>query len=444
MVVFFDGMEANKYSRTALLITVVGVVLLACQFCRADVTYKVVDTGQSICYDNEGVIAYPQPGEAFYGQDAQYQGIQPAYKDNDDGTVTDLNTGLMWQKTPDFHNLMTWHEALYYAEGLKLAGYDDWRLPTIKELYSIVDFNGSQHTSTPYLNTTYFDFEYPDTSFGLRFMDAQYWSSNKYVGTTMRGDVSAFGFNFADGRIKSYPTGEGSGPTKRTYVRCVRGGNGYGINDYIDNGDGTITDRATGLMWMKKDCGTTMNWKEALACAENLKYAGHNDWRLPNAKELQSIVDYTRSPGAADPNNRTVAIDPIFDLTETESWLWTSTTHGDNNWHAIYVCFGRALAYNRRTGDFTIDAHGAGAQRSDPKAGNPANYPRGLGPQKDQIRIYNYVLCVRDVQELVAALSDITERAGFEPAVPAKGTPVFETGSISRSDTSPNLYFTKY
>jgi len=102
-------------------------------------------------------------------------------------------------------------------------------------------------------------------------------------------------------------------------------------------------------------------------------------------------------PGAADPNNRTAAINPIFDLTETESWFWTSTTHGDNNYHAIYVCFGRALAYDFFTGEFTIDAHGAGAQRSDPKAGDPADYPTGLGPQRDQIRIYNYVRCVRDV-----------------------------------------------
>ncbi len=53
-------------------------------------------------------------------------------------------------------------------------------------------------------------------------------------------------------------------------------------------------------------------------------------------------------------------------------------------------------------------------------------------------------LQVPEVQELVASLSNITERAGFEPAVPAKGTPVFETGSISHSDTSPGLLLTTY
>jgi hypothetical protein len=358
-------------------------------------TTAIVDTGQTRCYDDLGEIGCPQPGEPFYGQDAHYEGRQPAYRDNGDGTVTDLNTTLIWQKTPTFVRY-TWAEAAAYARELRLAGYDDWRVPTIKELYSIALFIGDQHRLRPYLDTDVFDFEYPDTSRGYRIMDAQYWSSNKYVGTTMRGDISAFGFNFADGRIKSYPTGEGRGPTKRTYVRCVRGGEGYGVNDLVDNGDGTITDRATGLMWTKADSGRTMDWKAALAYAEALEWAGHTDWRLPNAKELQSIVDYTHTPHALDPKARGPAIDPIFDLTETESWFWTSTTHGDNNRHAVYICFGRALAYNFRTGQFSVDAHGAGAQRSDPKSGDPARWPRGLGPQADQIRIYNYVRCVRD------------------------------------------------
>ena len=60
-------------------------------------------------------IDRPQPAEPFYGQDAQYQGIQPAYRDNGDGTVTDLNTGLVWQRTPSFEHY-TWAQATVYAE----------------------------------------------------------------------------------------------------------------------------------------------------------------------------------------------------------------------------------------------------------------------------------------------------------------------------------------
>jgi len=104
-------------------------------------TYKVVDTGQEACYNANGnEIAPPAPGEAFYGQDAQFQGTQFSLIDNGDGTVTDLNTGLMWQKTPSSTSF-GWQGAVDYCESLELAGYDDWRAPTLKELFSISDFS---------------------------------------------------------------------------------------------------------------------------------------------------------------------------------------------------------------------------------------------------------------------------------------------------------------
>lgn len=72
---------------------------------------------------------------------------------------------------------------------------------------------------------------------------------------------------------------------------------------FTDNGDGTITDNATGLMWVADPSllggkfgtpgtPTTMNWIEAIDECVSLNYAGHSDWRLPNVKELMSIVDY--------------------------------------------------------------------------------------------------------------------------------------------------------
>ncbi|EMI53205.1 Lcl C-terminal domain-containing protein [Rhodopirellula sallentina] len=352
----------------------------------------VPDTGQQRCYGNRNEIMFPSAGEPYHGQDAQYSTNAPSYRDNGDGTVSDLITGLMWEKTPDFTKV-TQDQAEVRAKQLTTGGHHDWRVPTIKELFSIADFCGNMHSRTPYIDTTVFSFVYPNTTQGetgrpgSRDMDAQYASSNRCVGITMGRDRSAFGFNFADGRIKSYPL-------KATrYLRCVRGNPNYGKNRFQDNGDGTIADHATGLMWQTMDSGQPMDWKGALAYAEGLVLGGKDDWRLPNVKELQSLVDYSRAPDATVSANRGAAIDPLFQLTTTESWFWSSTTHIETG-GAYYVCFGQALSARKIRGK-QINAHGAGAVRSDPKEGDPGRWPDGLGPQADEIRIFNYVRAVR-------------------------------------------------
>jgi hypothetical protein len=223
--------------------------------------------------------------------------------------------------------------------------------------------------------------------------------------------AAVFGVNFADGRIKGYPRDTGPGGSSMTeFVRYVRSNPEYGVNDFVDNGDGTITDLATGLMWQQVDSGEGMNWEEALDYAENLELAGYDDWRLPDAKELQSIVDYTRSPATTESD----AIDPQFSSTaivdeggESDyAYYWSSTTHA--NWSnasgssAVYVAFGEALGWMQPPtgGDYRLmDVHGAGAQRSDPKSGDAADWPYGHGPQGDVIRIDNHVRVVRDLNE---------------------------------------------
>ena len=382
------------------------VVLLTGQRAPAG-SYTIVDTGQRHCFSDTGQLRKaPRPGEPFFGQDAFYQTARPRYRDNGDGTVTDLNTGLMWQKTPDLAARRTFAEALAGAKKCRLGGYTDWRVPTIKALYSLIDFNGcvTAREPVPYINTKYFDFRFGDPGKGERIIDAQYWSSTQYVGLTMRGDATVFGVNFADGRIKGYPRDRSPrGRPARHFVRYVRGSGDYGENRFVNNGDGTISDLATGLMWARADSGRTMNWQQALAYCENLKLAGHDDWRLPNAKELQSIVDYTRAPDARRPDRRGAAIDPVFGITDTESWFWSSTTHLDGRRlgrRAVYVAFGRATGYmpDRRTGlKRKLNVHGAGAQRSDPKSGDPGDWAGGFGPQGDEIRIYNCARAVRNI-----------------------------------------------
>ena len=377
-------------------------------------SYPVIDTNQSGFYDNTQEIISPEQGESFFGQDAQYQGIQAEYYDNGDGTITDLKTGLIWQQS--VNEKISFSETFTNAETLSLGGFDDWRVPSIKELYSLMDFNGvtgmNEYDSIPYLNSEFFDFDYGDTSAGERFIDAQYWSSTEYVSTTMNNDPTVFGVNFADGRIKGYPKSDPfSGGDKLMFIRYVRGNTDYGMNDFVDNGDDTIFDQATGLTWMQYDSGTyennlsgALNWEEALDWAENLDYAGYDDWRLPNAKELQSIVDYSRSLKTTN----SAAIDPIFNCStiideggETNyPFYWTSTTHLDGQIqgsNAVYLAFGEALGFMENPlGEYALlDVHGAGAQRSDPKIGNSDDYPFGHGPQGDVIRINNFVRCVR-------------------------------------------------
>lgn len=104
-------------------------------------TYNIVDTNVEDCFSNNSVISCPSQGESFYGQDAHYQGNVPSYIDNGDGTITDNVTGLMWQS--DMGEKITFSEAITIAETLILGGYDDWRVPTIKELYSLILFTGS-------------------------------------------------------------------------------------------------------------------------------------------------------------------------------------------------------------------------------------------------------------------------------------------------------------
>jgi|APSaa5957512622_1039677.scaffolds.fasta_scaffold02176_4 hypothetical protein len=385
-------------------------------------SYPIIDTDQGNCYDAQRQVDCPQMGSAFFGQDAQYNGNQPNYTDNGDGTITDNVTGLMWQQDPG--EKMTYDEAVAGASDLTLAGYADWRLPSIKELYSLIQFDGLDPSGpnagslTPFIDTETFNFEYGDESAGERVIDSQWATSTKYVSTTMNGNETMFGVNFADGRIKGYGTGALRGGEKGFFTVYVRGNTAYGENIFTDNFDGTVTDSATALTWTQNDSGSGMNWGDALNYCESLTLANEGDWRLPNVKELQSIVDYSRSPDTSN----SAAIDPIFNtstITNEAGQLdfpafWSSTTHANqvSGGNASYVNFGRSMG---NMNGHWMDVHGAGAQRSDPKTGSAADWPTGHGPQGDAIRVDNYVRCVTDS-------STTTNIAGNPSAAPSGAT----------------------
>lgn len=396
-------------------------------------SYAIVDTGQVTCYDS---TTGAPTACVRAGHDADHTGRAPSYTTSADGsTVTDNVTGLTWTQSTDidgsgrvdYADKRSPAAANSYCEALNQGGYTDWRLPSLKESYSLILFSGRDpssdrgtDTSTlkPFIDPS-FDFAFGDTTTaagiaaGDRLIDAQYASTTNYVFTTMLGDATMFGVNFIDGRIKGYPSAR-----KLFYVRCVRGNAAYGQNRLVDNGNQTVSDAATGLMWQKDDARSN-DWPDAVSRCESATTASHTDWRLPNVKELQSIVDYTRSPDTTASAAIDTSVFNATSFTNEEGVLdwgdyWSSTTHvddGGNGSNAAYVSFGRSLGYFAPPGTTArqiLDVHGAGAQRSNDKVdvstepgAKLANEAFGnfyyKGPQGDILRLNNQVRCVRSL-----------------------------------------------
>jgi alpha-tubulin suppressor-like RCC1 family protein len=273
---------------------------------------RIPDTGQSVSYTDT------------FGEDSDYTINSPSYTKLDAqgnaladsatswSMVKDNVTGLIWEnKTDDGSiydkdNTYTWDDvqnvfiATLNAENF--GGFSDWRLPTIKELSFIV----GSGTYNPAINTAYF----PNT------VSSAYWSS------TTHGPYCAYCVYFDTGGVwDSFSFKEDS-----NYVRAVHGGSQ--LNAFVDNGDGTVTDTSTGLMWQQATADGYITWESAISYCEGLSLGGYNDWRLPNRNELQSLVDYTRSP----------VIDPAFPDT-ADNLYWASTVDASNTDNAWYVNF---------------------------------------------------------------------------------------------------------
>jgi hypothetical protein len=240
-------------------------------------TYYLPDTGQTESYTDT------------FGEDSDYLIHPPAYQDNGDGAVTDLNTGLMWQQATS-SSQMDWDSAGSYCSGLSLAGHSDWRLPAADELQSIVDYG----ESGPSIDTTVFQ----------GTLSSEYWSSTTYMSDTSRAWDVSFDVGGVFTRSKDISS----------YVRCVRGNSS--ATSFTDNSDGTVTDQKTGLMWQQATSSSSMNWEAALTYCEGLTLASQSDWRLPNIKELSSIVDRSQDNPWIDTTAFQVASSPFY---------WSST-----------------------------------------------------------------------------------------------------------------------
>jgi hypothetical protein len=255
----------------------------------------VPDTGQTQSYTDT------------FGEDSDYTINPHSYTDLGNGIVRDDVTGLEWQQVPPT-DTYTWEDAVTYCDNLVLGGKSDWRMPTIKELSILIDRSPNNPRIDPIFTAE----------------ASCYW-----VSTTPPFNTSnAWGLDFYQGQ--EYWDSK----TLSRYVRAVRSGQGS-LGNLVINGDGTVTDTNTGLIWQQATAPgigsgsypEKYNWEQALAYCENLTLAGHSDWRLPNVNELQSIVDYSLYTPSIDTT--------YFPGTLTEDY-WSSTT---NVFNTLYVWF---------------------------------------------------------------------------------------------------------
>ena len=220
------------------------------------------DTGQNLSYTTT------------FGEDNDYNINVPSYTNNGNGTITDNVTGLLWQQVDGGE--MTIENAFIYADNLVLGGYSDWRLPTPKESFSILN----HQNINPALNTSYFT-----------NTNADYWWTNTY----QAGDNTKVWCTNAGGGIGNKPKSEtiSAGGIKKFHARTVRDITTPAVisNHFTNNGDGTVTDNLTQLIWQKAPNLSALSWENAIVYSESLSLASATDWRLPNLKELQSLND---------------------------------------------------------------------------------------------------------------------------------------------------------
>ena len=259
-----------------------------------------------------------------------------SYTDNGDGTILDNVTGLEWQQVPNT-TYKTWTNALTYCSALIFpAGsnsHADWRLPTVQELATLVDYNRSTPAIDPLFGMT------PNT---------RYWTLDGRVQNT----AYAWWVDFDYGRVLS----EDETTSSALAVRAVRGPIYGPVSAFVVNADGTVSHPDTGLMWQPCNAGQTWtgsqcqgtllagSWNAAAAYIENLnnaQYLDYDDWRLPTINELQSFIDYSRyNPATTLPDSASAN-------------YWSSTARaedaGNSAW-GVGLNDGKVTVYSKNSG----------------------------------------------------------------------------------------------
>ena len=365
--------QGNGVTDIAIYLTVIDFVALSsgsltnADFNAYDGSIPLVRqpaTGQLISYAS-GDDGFKRTGVAW---------PETRFSDNHDGTVTDNLTGLIWLQDAGCFNQSPWSSALADANQLAsgACGLSDgstagqWRMPNVNELESVVDVSASN----------------PAISIGNPFKNLSgtiYWTSTSYFGG-QAGSPLAWAIRMSDGRyvndfVNNVKTtannsvwavkGSGGGaiklPWTGQYVTYTKGDDGSvrsGVPPtdprWVDNGDGTISDTVTGLIWLKEADCIRRSWSDAIAAVNSLAagQCGLTDkssagsWRMPNRKEMESLSDRMENNHAdyfnATYMNRdnTVFRLPIFSSFRVSEYYWTSSTDAANTSEAwtVFSC----------------------------------------------------------------------------------------------------------
>ncbi|HTS34089.1 MAG TPA: DUF1566 domain-containing protein [Candidatus Solibacter sp.] len=309
---------------------------------------------------------------------SQHKGVAwpgTRFVDNQDGTVADNLTGLVWLKNAGCFSPTLWSNAVTEISQLASGscGLTDgssagqWRLPNLNELESLVDVSASNPAlpaGNPFTNVS----------------TAIYWSSTSYFGGET-GSPDAWSIRFGDGRYMN-DSSSNVKATSNNAVWAVKGSGGGSIKlqatgmydvftsgddgsfqagvpatypRWNDNGNGTVTDTVTGLIWLKMADCIRQPWSAAVAAVNALAsgQCGLTDgsvagsWRMPNRNEMQSLSDRMENNHAdffdqtyTWKASQTLYRSPIFTNMIAFEYYWTSTTDASDTSEAwtVFSC----------------------------------------------------------------------------------------------------------